>query len=140
MASSRQNLFHRDFGGGEQQVERLHRGRVEDLQLCLGRDRLLARVDDVRHHPDCVVVVDVARHVGHDHHRLGAGEGVFLVAGLTLLGVGQKHQLPARERVRHGEAEGRAAVGVGAQLREEEGRLIEVLAERGLGGCRRLLR
>ena len=88
MAASRHYSLHRDFGGGEQQVERLHRGRIEDFQFRFRCDRLLARVDDICHHPDGVVVVHVARHVGHDHDRLGAGEGVFLVTGLTLLGVG----------------------------------------------------
>ena len=132
LAATRLDSLHWDGGIGNNHVDRLHRARIEDLEFRLGRDRLVPSIDNISHEPQCVVVVHIARHVGHDHHRLRGGEGVFLAARLTVFGVSHKHKAPAREGVGHGEAEGGATVFVGAQLREEERRLVEILAKGGL--------
>ena len=105
---------HRYRGVGNNHINGLHRSRIKDFEFRLGRDRLVARVDDVGHEPQLVVVVHVTRHVGHDHHGLRRGEGVFVLARLAVFGVGHQHQAPAREGVGHREAEGRATVLVGA--------------------------
>ena len=121
--------FHRDCGVGDNHINGLHRARIEDFEFRRGRNRLVARVDDIGHEPQFVVIVHVARHIGHNHHGFRGSKGIVLAARLAVLGVGHQHQAPARERIGHSEAECRAAVGIGTHLREEESRLVEVLAE-----------
>ena len=128
LAATWDDLLHVDHGVADDEVDGLHGGSVEDLKLGLGRYSLIAGVDDVCHEPELIGVVHVTRHVGHDHHGLGGLELVFLVASLVVLGIGEHHEVPARDGVGQGEAEGAAAVGRGAQVGEEEGGLVEVLA------------
>ena len=129
LAASRDDFLHLDDGVGDDDVDGFHGDGVEHLEFGLRGDGFIAGVDDIGHKPQLVGIVHVTRHVGHDHHRLGGLEGVFLAAGLVVLGVGDHHQLPAGDGIGQSERESAAAIGFGTEVGEEEGGLVEVLAE-----------
>jgi len=71
------------------------------------------------------------------HHQVFGGDGLVLKeTGAQLLVVNERHKLPLRQRFGHGELEFDHTVLIRDQLREEEGRFVQVFSRRDLAEIR----
>ena len=75
-----------------------------------------------------VAFAQEAWRVGLHHEVLGSDGGVGEECGAELFVVREAEEFPARERLGHGELNAHGAVGIGEELREEEGGFGEVFA------------
>ena len=100
--------------------------RVAERQCDIAALGDAVHIDHLGRQYQYVALAQETRHVGH-HHQLLAGLHVFFKkARHHIRVVGEAQQLPAGQRLWHRETYQHIALLVGAQVRVEEGGLVEV--------------
>ena len=126
--------------GSQFEVERLG---AEDF-LCLGiqhlpggcaRLRLIADVAQAGSQRGFIAVAEEAGQVELRHQFLLRHNSLVQVGCHQVSRMGKTRQVPGRHTLGQGEGDGSRALGIGTQLRHEEGQLVQVLPEqRGING------
>ena len=79
----------------------------------------------------CLVIsTDETRQVGLYHHGFLGYHLIVAQAIAHLLVVSQGHELPCGDALRQGELQAHVAIVIGHEVGEEEGGLVEVVAQR----------
>ena len=104
---------------------------VEQLQMGTSTDIAVAGVSDECCGLRLVIGADETRQVGLYHHCLLGYNIVVAQAIVHLLVVCQSQEVPGGDAFRQGERQTHVAIGIGHEVGEEEGGLVEVVAQRG---------
>ena len=104
---------------------------VEQLQMGTSTDIAVAGVGDECCGLCLVINADETRQVGLYHHRLLGYNLIVAQAIVHFLVVSQGHELPCGDAFRQGERQTHVAIGIGHEVGEEEGGLVEIVAQRG---------
>ncbi len=101
-------------------------GWIDQFQFHLAGELFAGQVHDLGAEVDAVAFAQEAWRIGL-HHQFFLCDHVFgAVPEGQFFGMRHDHPLPGSERFGHGEVELNVAIGIGMELRKEEGGFIEI--------------